>query len=487
MANYVKFMRGTVAAYNKLPTKDVDTLYFLSDSDADEGQLYLGTKFIAGSNNDDSTSTKLSDLQDVLITTGLNYDALLIYDPVDEVWKSISFDLLTFGGATDTIDGKSGFVPAPNIEDKNKFLRGDGTWADVNKSKAQIFEIETSINESHANALQRVTSGLILNTGDVAIIKDFIAKDQDEKSKFQYTSYIYNGSSWIAMDGNYSADNVYFKNDFIFTEAVGTIEIPETGNQVVAAAGKNVKQFIESLFAKEKEPEIIPPTLAIAPSQNAIYEVGEEIIPTYEGSYDEGKYEFDATTGVTASEWKATDSRSLIIEEQNGNFDSLTIDDDTLYSIQLQAKLSDGVIPHTNLGNSYTDGQIKESIYSVTSGIISGYRKTFYGAIDNKNEITVEIIRNLSSSTKNYVNGSSFVIDIPEGTMRVIIAYPATMRNMVSVLDENDSNANIVSGFGAPKIIKIPGANGYSPLDYKVYTMDFANPYDTINKFKVTI
>lgn len=33
-----------------------------------------------------------------------------------------------FSGATDNNDGEKGSVPAPKTTDKNKFLKGDGTW-----------------------------------------------------------------------------------------------------------------------------------------------------------------------------------------------------------------------------------------------------------------------------------------------------------------------------------------------------------------------
>jgi hypothetical protein len=47
MANgsYVKFLRGTESAFNKLTTKDNDTLYFIYNSeDASKGSLWLGNK-----------------------------------------------------------------------------------------------------------------------------------------------------------------------------------------------------------------------------------------------------------------------------------------------------------------------------------------------------------------------------------------------------------------------------------------------------------
>lgn len=47
--NYVKFLRGTPNAYEQLTPKDNDTLYFVSETNADRGVLYLGEKLISGS------------------------------------------------------------------------------------------------------------------------------------------------------------------------------------------------------------------------------------------------------------------------------------------------------------------------------------------------------------------------------------------------------------------------------------------------------
>jgi hypothetical protein len=60
------------------------------------------------------------------------------------------------------------------------------------------------------------------------------------------------------MDGNYSASTIYFNDDFIFTESVGTIKVPtSTGNIKVSAKGKNLKEFLSSVFAKEESPTVI--------------------------------------------------------------------------------------------------------------------------------------------------------------------------------------------------------------------------------------
>ena len=69
--NYVKFQRGTIAAYNALKTReliDSNTLYFIYESaNKKNGYLYLGDKLISGSGSG-TNITKLSDISDVLET-----------------------------------------------------------------------------------------------------------------------------------------------------------------------------------------------------------------------------------------------------------------------------------------------------------------------------------------------------------------------------------------------------------------------------------
>lgn len=112
---YVKFLRGTPAAYAAI-NKDEDTLYFISENNAASGKLYLGNKLISGST---STATTLGDLQDVLISAGVTSNSLLVYDGVQEKWVSKTlaetFDLTIADmvGATETTNGVSGYAPAP--------------------------------------------------------------------------------------------------------------------------------------------------------------------------------------------------------------------------------------------------------------------------------------------------------------------------------------------------------------------------------------
>lgn len=385
----------------------------------------------------------------------------------------------------------SGLVPAVLEADKGKtnlFLRSDGAWAEISVGQvvdSNVFSVENTLKAKHIDLINEATEDIDnIKIGDIFIIKDCIFDN-----KYQHTSYIYSKHGWIAMDGNYNANNVYFDSDFIFTENIGTVEIPETGSIEIKAEGLNVKQFLNSLFAEEKNPETELPSATITLSPNiSSYEVGSVCYPKYKILFDEGSYTYGPLTEVKAT-YEVEDSNGIVKDDENGEFEAFTVSDETNYYITANITYTDGVIPVTNLGNKYEAGQIKsEALNAIQTVPITGYRKGFYGTLETKEELNSNIIRNLNKSTSGQViEGSSFVINIPINAMRVVIAYPATLRDMTSVLDKNDSNSNIVSGFGSPEIIQVKGANDFAAIDYKVYTMDFANPYNTTNIFTVTI
>lgn len=134
--NYVKFIRGTEAAWRLIEDsqKSSDTLYFISDTGSASGKLYLGTKLI--SNGSLSSATSIGDLNDVLIAEGITDQSILVYNSTSEKWENKTILEITqtiydvFTGASDEAEGTVGLVPAPAVGEQNLFLRGDATWAD---------------------------------------------------------------------------------------------------------------------------------------------------------------------------------------------------------------------------------------------------------------------------------------------------------------------------------------------------------------------
>lgn len=287
------------------------------------------------------------------------------------------------------------------------------------------------------------------------------------------------------MDGNYDASNIYFNEDLITTSQVGNITLTN-GQAVIKTAGKNLKEVFETIFVKEKNPIITPPSVSISFTQAKSYEVGTTVNPSYTASFNAGSYEFGPATNVVATSWVVTDTDGHSNTTKSGTFASFVVGDDTSYSITAKANYSIGDIPVTNLGNDYNDGQIKEGVASATSKSVTGYRKSFYGTFEDKEDMDNAKIRSLNSSTAALSNGSSVSVRVPVGAYRVVFAYPSTLQDLTSVKDKNGLEAEIISGF-SNTVLNVEGADGYDAIEYKIYYIDYANANDTENYYTFKI
>ena len=216
--------------------------------------------------------------------------------------------------------------------------------------------------------------------------------------------------------------------------------------------------------------------------------MGTKVTPSYSASLSAGSYTYGPDTGVKASAWSVTDTAGNTARTTaSGSFPQFTVSDGISYKITAKATHNAGAVPVTNTGNPYPAGQIAAGTKSATSGAVTGYRNTFYGTLTAKTDPTSDVVRGLASkSGKALANGNSFTVTVPVGALRVMIAYPATLRDVNSIKDVNGLNAEISSGF-TKKTVDVEGANDYKAISYKVYIMDFAEANDKANKFTVVI
>ena len=463
-AKYVKFIRGSKAAFEKLTSKMPDTLYFIYGEDESVGSLYLGDRLIAnGSATSQDVVNTLAGLLDVKVEN-VNDGMLLGYS--EALGKWIPMDITTLvttsemSGATANNAGVAGSVPAPQAGDQEKFLRGDGTWAEIPKGNSQVFEVTTQTDEDHATALNRITTGKNLFTGDIAIVKELIAN-----GKYQYTAYVYDISKWKAMDGNYRADNVYFDEDFIFTKAVGTVTIPTSGNTTVSAAGKNLQEFFAGLFAEEENPTT--PTTSASLSSNNIgaKEVGTKIGVNYSFSTTADAYKFGPSdNGVKWSNYKATFNGETLTGS-SGTFTTVQVTDSTSLSITGSVEQSAGAIPLTNLGNEYPAAQIpSKSWNNLSKGTLTGYRAWFCGykngdnALADPTAITGDQIRALGNSANGSWKSSMDITKMKQ----MYFAAPAGKGYKPSVKDAATTAPQTVLG---PITVYVKGAENYATAD----------------------
>ena len=336
--------------------------------------------------------------------------------------------------------------------------------------------------ETDAQVIARVVTGTP-NKDDVFIVKSIIASD-----KYSFTAYVYDGAKWVAMDGNYDAENVYFSEDLVATENVGTVKIDSTGSATISAAGKNVKQVLSSILAQEKNPTAIPPKATITLTQAKAYEVGTSVTPSYTTTFNAGSYTYGPATGITATSYSVSDGTNTR-DTSAGSFPALTVGDNTNYKLSLTAAYGAGAIPKTNLGNEYAAAQIQAGNATANSGAITGYRSFFYGVDDSTGAIDSSTIRALTNGgAYNAKKELNLAASSKENATRVIVAYPVsnprgglTLVNLTSTL-----NADITKDFVQQANVNVEGANGYEAVAYKCFVYQPAK-IDASETYKITL
>lgn len=384
--------------------------------------------------------------------------------------------------------------------DTNKFKIGDGAtaWKELAYAGADETVIESIINanrdactyvdltegQEDADGLATITSP---KQGDTAIVRKAI--DDTHKS---YTAYVYTGSAWSAMDGNYNANNVYLDADIKMAgnyTQVGNLTKTQNGTATFATKGKSIAEALTDIFSKRLQPGTpTAPAVTLTFGQAKAYEVGTTVSPTYSASLSAGSYTYDPATGITATSWEISDTAGNTATTAEGSFTDVVVADNTNYKITAKANYGEGAVAKDNLGSdSNPVVKIAAGSATKTSGAITGYRNTFYGTVTEKAEVTSTIIRGLSGkSNAAWSNGKSFTVNIPVGAVRVIFAYPATLQDVSSVKDVNGLNAEIKSAF-TKSAVTVAGAGADAGIEYKVYVTDFAEPVAKANSYTVKI
>lgn len=381
--------------------------------------------------------------------------------------------------------------------DTGEFKIGDGehTWKQITRIYKDFESVQSAINTAVAGLSKTNVTEIDVGRGvdhqkhlptgaakgDIAIVREAISGD-----KKQYTAYVYTGSAWAAMDGNYDAENVYFAEDLTFTANIGVLTVPSSGSATINAAGKNVKEVLSSILAKAQDPKVDQPSVSIKLNEAGAKEVGTSITPSYSVTFNKGKYQYGPDTGITAT-YAVSDTASHTATDATGTFEAFTVGDDTNYHVSVTATHTEGAIPKNNLGSEVPSKKIAAGTKSANSGAVTGYRNSFWGGVKSKEGTpTSAIIRGLAGK-KNGAIAAGNTGDAQEsvGDMRVIIAVPAE-RTITSIKDVNGLNAEAFSAF-THITVDVEGANGYEAKSYNVYYKDNANACDKANKWHFTV
>ena len=377
----------------------------------------------------------------------------------------------TANETTVLLKGEVGIEFNPNATTAGKKILmkiGDDitAWKDLpyfGGEEAHVYEAQVAKGGDHSAAITTALNGATPNTHDIAIVKEaVIAADKlgDSTQRYQFTAYRWNGTAWAACDGNYSASNVYFDEDFTFTQAIGTVTIPGSGSTVVAATGKNLKEFFAGIFAKEETPKTTQPTATLNSNNISAKEVGENVALNFSFATNPGSYSYGPSTGVTFSNYSATFNGENKTGA-SGTFTTYQVKDGDNLTITGSCESSQGAMPKTNIGNDYPTGRIQAKTFSnLTKGTLTGYRAWFCGykngtnALADPTAITGAQIRALGNS----VNGSWKSQMNVSQMKQMFFAAPAGMGYKPAVKDHSTTAPQTVLG---PITVYVPGANGY--------------------------
>ena len=360
------------------------------------------------------------------------------------------------------------------LEDgKVKMKVGDGikTWTQLpyfGGEEAKTFQV---------SSLEEITE-TELAVGDTAIVKTAIYTDAENEAnnKYSYTGYVYNGTAWTAMDGNYNADNVYFSDDMLVTKEIGYITL-NNGQGTIPSKGKNLSEVFEAMFVKEQNPTTTQPSVNLTFSEAKAYEVGTVVHPTYSATFNAGSYTYGPATGVTVTSWEISDTAGNTASTASGSFNDVTVADNTNYKITAKANHTAGAIPLTNKKNEYAAGKIAAGNKTKVSGAITGYRSFFYGVLDTSSAeapLTSAIVRGLTNGGA-YNASKTFTLNGSATAKRIVVAVPSnsTRAGLKEVILTSAMNTPVTDSYvKTTAAVKVEGVNGATAIDYTVWTYE---------------
>lgn len=387
------------------------------------------------------------------------------------------------------------------------------TWAELEYANDVPDLTGVTNNVKEAATLEGLGDGAVV--GDIGIVK---APLFDGASNYTYTAYVWtylgkqeDGETdkydWAAMDGNYSAENVFTSKKITLAGNYSSIGNYSKGKEL--AAGTSLQTILSGMLQTTIQPTKSAPTATISASGD---DGGKETGDTYTkptgtitvttGSYtNEG-----ANTGVTYAIGKVAIAYGADPEEDKatyrntnaavlGNNDTVTMpatkyaaNDTTAYYTDSSVSYTFSGMAHNEAGNVAKDnlGENSNPVIQIGAGDLTvadktvsfrGYRKMFCGCTSA--ELNSATIRDLSLKSAKAAKGA-FEVTAPEGATQIVLALPTKSvgkKYTMSKAEMYTSNwEDYTSLFSSAQTIQVAdkrgGENGLQ--NYNVYTYSFA-------------
>lgn len=352
--------------------------------------------------------------------------------------------------------------------------------------------------ESDLDVIARVIAEAAVptNKDDIFIVKTLISE-----GKYSHTAYVYNGSAWAAMDGNYNAKNVYFDSDLTMTQTFGKYAVSSSvPNVTIEAEGMSIYDLLMDAYSESKDPSKTNPkvtgfNVTGNGASDTSFEVGTTVTPQWVATFNAGSYTYKSTvsketisavsgTGVSATAWTVKQGSTIIGSTEDGTAASSFVIGDGVtdkvsgsVSYSITADYSNGNYALTNLNTlPASDVRITAGTTDAVSDTLTYVRKMF-GAGTSETIVDSAVIRGMKSANASVVGSSApFEFKAVAGDTKVIFAYPKALTTKTPKFEIFTMAWGETSGFVSSEV-EVADARGTNedgtlnnPMTYTVWT-----------------
>lgn len=259
----------------------------------------------------------------------------------------------------------------------------------------------------------------------------------------------------------------------------------------IVQQGTSLTDLVKKLLVAGFNPQLVPPSVSLSINMPAAVEAGHQQEVALSLAFDQGKI-LGANSGGTWDDSalqhpRAGQASKYVFQGADNGLSpvfplgNLQIGDETI-AFEASVFFLSGEQPLNSRGEPFMEALPAGSLPASVS--VTGHRRLFFGHSLSANSSSQ--VRSLQSSVLNPGNNTAFDIHIPQGATGVVIAYPATLRNITSVRYAQGLDAQISELFEMT-LIDVEGANGYNPIPYKVFTYTPIEAFQMSATYKVIL
>lgn len=319
----------------------------------------------------------------------------------------------------------------------------------------------------------------------------FGSKENIETAKASGTINAYdilhlsNGETgWLDKEGNTVIATPRTQEDIIVNGVTGL----GIDDGATIAAGTSLEDFVKMVVQKAIPATYNRPSLAIGNNGGTAagnVEAGTTITPKLRATFtknDAGDLE------TIAIKQGGTEIATGTTSPLDYSGETFVIGDETV-SFTASATYGDAPVKNNNLGQESKENWFAGSTATSGSYSFTGKRNLFYGTgVGDVPELSSEVVRGLANKKLAPAAGTSFNINVAVGQQYIIIAYPATLRDLNNVTYVEASDSGMASNFTKSTVdVADARGDGNGIMSYKVYTYAMAVPAAAGMTFTVTI